>query len=171
LTERWKKDLDEGKAIGIISMDLSKAFDSITHELLLEKLKAYGADNQVYNLLRNYLENRHQRVKLDDEYSRFKKFKKGVPQGSILGPLLFNVFMNDLEHATSSSDLATYADDTQVFHANRGLENIEKVINEDLKNTDEWFKNNGMTRNKSKYPEHGLGQEEETNRDAKHISM
>jgi hypothetical protein len=69
-----------------------------------------------------------------------------VPQGSILGPLLFNVFMNDLEHATSNSDLATYADATQVFHADRELQNIEKVINEDLKNTDEWFKNNGMTR-------------------------
>ena len=54
--------------------------------------------------------------------------------------------MNDLEHATSNSDLATYADATQVFHADRELQNIEKVINEDLKNTDEWFKNNGMTR-------------------------
>ena len=76
-------------------MDLSKAFDLIPHELLLEKLKAYGMDNQVYNLLQNYLENRYQRVKLGDEYSRFKKIKKGVQQGSILGPLLFNVFMNE----------------------------------------------------------------------------
>ncbi|CAB4033553.1 Hypothetical predicted protein [Paramuricea clavata] len=80
--------------------------------------------------------------------------------------------MNDLEHATSSSDLATYADDTQVFHADRELENIEKVINEDLKNSDEWFKNNDVTRNKSKYQSMVLGKKKKVfNQDANHISM
>jgi hypothetical protein len=92
----WKKALDQGKAVGALLMDRSKTFDVIPHGLLLAKMKAYGYSDKVISLMRSYLAGRKQRVKVQNARSEWVTTSMGVPQGSVLGLTLFNVFLNDL---------------------------------------------------------------------------
>ena len=96
MIENWKKQLDNSEKVGVIFMDLSKAFDSINHSLLLAKLKVYGFSNQALNLLQSYLFNRFQRSIINGSFSSWNEVITGVFQGSILGLLLFNIFLNDI---------------------------------------------------------------------------
>ena len=96
LLEDWKRELDNHRYVGAILMDLSKAFDCLPHGLIIDKLAAYGLSDSACSLLQSYLSDRKQMVKLGHCKSTFLKIIKGVPQGSILGPLLFNIFLNDI---------------------------------------------------------------------------
>ena len=96
LLEDWKRGLDNHRYVGAILMDLSKAFDCLSHGLIIDKLAAYGLSDSTCSLLQSYLSDRKQMVKLGHCKSTFLKIIKGVPQGSILGPLLFNMFLNDI---------------------------------------------------------------------------
>ena len=96
MLEKWKKCLDEKGSAGILLTDLSKAFDCLIHDLLLAKLNAYGFDYMSIKLLYSYLTERFQRVRVNSNYSLWSKILFGVPQGSILGPLLFNIYLSDL---------------------------------------------------------------------------
>ena len=98
-----------------------------------------------------YLSDRQQRVRLSGQHSSMKTIMKGVPQGSIFGPILFKIFMNDLSYAIDECTLFTYADDTQLFKSAEDIDQVEHAINADLKKVDEWYEFNQMKRNHSKY--------------------
>ena len=97
-----------------VFLDISKAFDKVWHEGLIFKLKTYGVEGKLIMLLENYLKNRNQRVVLNGLNSSWKKILAGVPQGSVLGPLLFLIYINDLPHDISSV-CKMFADDTSLF--------------------------------------------------------
>ena len=100
-------------------MNLTKYFDSLNHELLLAKLKAYGLDPNSVTFMKSYLTNRLQRCKINNSFSEWGKVLRGVPQGSILGPLLFNIVLNDIFLSLQKCDLANHADDTTLYPSNK----------------------------------------------------
>ena len=112
LTDDWRHALDKKKDVGVVPIDLSKAFDSICHNLLLAKLKAYGFQDSALKLIQSYLSGLLQRVKCNGNVSDWLPIRCGVPQGSLLGPLLFNIFVNDVNYSAGFSSIRLYADDT-----------------------------------------------------------
>ena len=146
MLERWKKTLDKGGYICAIFMDLSKAFDTLNNKLLIAKLGAYGFDTKALYYIKSYLDNRKQRVRVNRNFSSWQEIIAGVPQGSILGPLLFNIFVNDLFLFVSSSNLSNYADDNTFYTSGYNL----KVLLNDLNKVTEWFLENYMVLNAGK---------------------
>ena len=117
MTEDWKNSIDNKEAIAAVAVDLSKAFDAIDHRLLLEKVKSYGFSLHALEMMSSYLLGRQQCVSVTGVCSNFISIITGIPQGSFLGPMLFNTFINDLSCVPSVS-LQLYADDTIAFLSN-----------------------------------------------------
>ena len=150
LLDRLNKTLDKKGKVGLLLMDLSKAFDCISHDLLLAKLHAYGLDISSIKLIYSYLKGRHQRVHINGDYSSWKEILNGVPQGSVLGPLLFNIFINDLFFFIYKSEIHNYADDNTLSVANTNIDIIISKLESDINVLDIWFKSNGLLLNEKK---------------------
>ena len=150
MTNCINKALDRKGKVGLFMMDLSKAFDCINHDLLLAKLNAYGFDKNCLKLIYSYLKGRNQRVKINGDYSSWKEIINGVPQGSVLGPLFFNLFINDLFFFVNNSDVHNYADDNTLSVADINIDTIITKLESDISNLDIWFINNGLILNEKK---------------------
>ena len=134
MTDDWRLALDRKNIVGTVAIDLSKAFDSICNNLLLAILRAYGVSDTAVKFLCSYLEGRKQRVKTNGVYSDWSSTYCGVPQGSLLGPFLFNVFINDLNYSVNISSLRLYADDTTEYYADTCPAVLEFTLNQELEN-------------------------------------
>ena len=107
---KWRKSLDKTRKSGVLLTDLSKAFDCLVHDLLIAKLHAYGFDYLSLKLIYSYLTGRMQRVRVNASFSEWREIETGVPQGSVLGPVLYNINSNDL-FMFLLLEIANYADD------------------------------------------------------------
>ena len=128
MLEKWKNTLDKGGFICAMFMDLSKAFDTKNHDLLIAKLGAYGFQKDTLSFMKSYLTKRLQRVRVNSvNFSAWESIISGVPQASILGPLLFNIFLNDIFLFVENSDLSNCADDNTLHSCGNNLEEIKQT--------------------------------------------
>ena len=142
--------MDRGHYNLVVYLDIKKAFDTVNHDILLKKLEMYGLGESALALLRNYLTDRTQKCNLQGMLSKQRKITCGIPQGSILGPLLFTIYINDLPNCLKHTTPRMFADDTSLTAAGETLNEIEKRANEDLKNVRNWLSANKLNLNIAK---------------------
>ena len=150
LTEKIRVALDTGNFACGIFVDFQKAFDTVDHEILLKKLEYYGVRGVANNWFKSYLTNRKQFVSINGFDSTYKPMKYGVPQGSVLGPLLFLIYINDLHKAIKFSVTHHFADDTSLLYVNKSIKNIQRRVNLDLRFLSTWLNANKISLNASK---------------------
>ena len=150
MTETWKSTLDQGLVAGVLFVDFGKAFDFVNHSILLEKLKATGISGSLFSWLANYLSNRNQFVQISGKKSDLQSVKYGVPQGSILGPRLFSIYVNDLPESISCGDLYMFADDTSVLTIGKDTDMIISSLLQILFQLHRWCTANRLIAHESK---------------------
>ena len=150
MTNHWYQNMDEGLINGVVFLDLKKAFDTVDHGILLKKLFLYGVRGRAHDWFGFYLSNRTHYCQVNGKLSEPRTIITGIPQGSILGPLLFLVYKNDLPNCLKSADCDMFADDTQLGTANKDVKAIFETLNDDLANISVWMAANKLSLNKSK---------------------
>ena len=157
MIEKWKHALDKGKKVGTIFMDLSKAFDTINHNLLLANylpiyylLNAYGFSFNAVKFVQSYLLERFQRVNTNNNFSQWCKILLGVPQGSILGPLLFDIFINDVFYFTEDAYICHFADDHSLYYIEDNLKEVKTILKKNFEHLQGWLYENHMVLNPGK---------------------
>ncbi len=143
--------LDENKYPGTVLMDLSKAFNCVTYGLLIAKMHAYGLITNAYEFMSSYLSDRYQRVKISNIKCSWMPLQKGIPQGSSLGPFLFNIFMNDIFYFIELCDPVNYADDNTLSIIASTIEVLLATLKQDTENAIKWFIINVMQVSPSKF--------------------
>ena len=151
LIEDWKLKLDNDQIVGAVLMDLSKAFDCIPHDLLIAKLSTYGFDYNSLVFIYSYLKRRDQCVRINNVYGSFQRILSGVPQGSVLGPILFNFYLNDLLLFIEEAEVYNYADDNSLISCSRSMSNLLKVLEGKANIALKWLKENEMIANPGKF--------------------
>ena len=141
LTDYVRSKMSEGKYVGMCLLDVQKAFDSVNHNILCQKLEAMGIDSQWF---KSYLSNRQQLVCIDDIESPLKQIPCGVPQGSLLGPLLYLCYSNDMATAISNK-LLLYADDSVIIASDKDPEKLARGLSRDMKAVNSWLVDNKLT--------------------------
>ena len=153
-TNDWYRALDTGLYVGVLFLDVSKAFDTVDHGLLLSKLSSYGVSQSSLQWFRSYLSDRLQSTVIDGVKSLPLSIRAGVPQGSVLGPNLFSIFISDLPTACCS-DCTTvlFADDTTIYVVGSSVTNISQTLSSTLRNCSQWMSKNQLQLNlqKTKY--------------------
>ena len=144
---KMEKIVDYGGVFGALLTDLSKAFDCIPHDLIIAKLEAYGFQTDALNLVYDYLSNRKQTVKLNETFICWKDIEYGVPKGSVLGPLLFNIHLCGLLYFLEDLDIASYADYTTIYTVKEYKESVINTLKVAPLPLFTWFKNNFMKTN------------------------
>ena len=145
LIENWRKDLLKNNKIGALLMDLSR------HELLIAKFKAYGVQDQSIKIIKSYLSDREQRVRIGNVHSSWKTTIKGVPQGSVFGPIFFNVFINDIFYFIKRARLTNYADDNTLSFAHSNFQIVKSCLEAEAAKAIWWFSINLMQANPEKF--------------------
>ena len=150
MLEKWKKNLDrKGKAAALLT-DLSKAFDCLNHELLIAKLDAYGFSHSALTLIYSYLRNRWQRTKVNNSFSSWSCINTGVAQGGVLGPLLFNIYENDIFYFINEEELTNYADDNTPYVVAKTLKDVIELLDKNVLLLSRWLKDNYFVINANK---------------------
>ena len=152
-TNNWYLNIDDGLINSVLFLDLKKAFDTVDHSILLKKLQLYGLDPHAVQWFKSYLSNRFQSTYVNGTLSDYLPVSYGVPQGSVLGPLLFLIYINDLQECELSSSALMYADDTSLTLSAYDPATLEEKLNKDLDEVQKWLKSNKLTLNvkKTKY--------------------
>jgi hypothetical protein len=150
LTNDILLNYDQGLVTGILSLDLSKAFDTIDHSLLLTKIAETGVHSSLLTLFENYLTGRRQFVVINQQCSTTSVLSTGVPQGSILGPLLFIIYINELKKICTQGNVSQYADDTQLYCSTQSPESLNTQLKNQLITLDNWFHKNKLKLNVDK---------------------
>ena len=145
-----KKCLDKSGVVETVLMDLSKACDCFLHDLFLAKFSAYGFDESAIRLIANYLSNRHQCVKTGSTFSSYLEILKGVPRGSILGSISFNLFINDSMFFIQETEVCNFADDT-IYSCSPDFEEATLKLSNDTHLIFNWFRINSMVANHGKF--------------------
>ena len=151
MLEKLRKAIDKGLYTGILLTDLSKAFDCLSHDLLIAKLNAYGFSKNALKFINDYLTGRKQRTKVNESFSSWRDIIYGVPQGSILGPLLFNIYINDLFLFCNRFEIANYADDCTPYEINESIESVIHRLEQDSIILFQWYENNYLKANPDKW--------------------
>ena len=134
----------------VVFLDLKKAFDTVNHSILLSKLNAYGFGCSTNNWFASYLHDRSQKCFVNNHLSDYCTLLCGIPQGTILGPLLFLIYINDLPNCLEHSKPRMYADDTHLTFASNNVEDMNLYLNQDLAKVSEWLVTNKLTLNQSR---------------------
>ena len=145
-----EETVDKGQSLGALLRDLSKAFDCLSHDLLIAKLHSYGSSLASLKLLTGYLTNRKQRTKAETSYTSREDIKHGVAQGSILVTILFNFFISDMFLMLGHTYFASYADDNTPYTVNENAEEVIRTLEQISKPLLQWFKDNKMKLNSDK---------------------
>ena len=150
ITERIKETIENKKYGCGVFIDLRKAFDTVNHEILLKKLNHYGIRGTALLWFKSYLSNRKQYVFHNGESSKLRSINCGVPQGSVLGPLLFLLYINDLPNISNILQFYLFADDTNIYYEDDNLKNLEATVNKELKKLHTWLIVNRLSLNINK---------------------
>lgn len=150
LITKIKNKIDRKQLTLGIFIDLKKAFDTVSPKLLIQKLSDIGVKGKALDIFKSYMQNRKQLVKIGENKSNTNIVSFGVPQGSILGPLLFVIYINNISQIGLNGDLSLYADDTSLFYFGHSIDSIIPVVQADLNLVNDWFKSNLLTINTSK---------------------
>ena len=145
MTETWKQALDEGLIVGVLLIDFRKAFDTINHKILEKKLQGCGIAGQMFDILCDYLKDRTQYVELNGVKSKTRVIVYGVPQGSLLGPTLFTIYINDLPDYINQGYVFLFADDTTFYSVGHDIEEVIDMLNNIGGQVSEWCKRNQLT--------------------------